>query len=162
MVQNCGPVINAVICIIQNNQDMQYKLEKPIHGTIRSEKYQCSIVWRNGKIIADEPIISGGKDTGPDPSTLLLSSLAACTLITLRMYIDHKGWNVPEIGVNVNLYQEKKDEEPVTFIDHDIILPATVNQIQKDRLIAVAKSCPISKILENKVQIQTSVNMSSV
>src|SRR5215468_980414 len=109
---------------------MKYRLEKPVHGSIGTEKYVCSIEWRNGKFIADEPENTGGKDTGPDPYTLLLSSLATCTLITLRMYIDRKGWNIPEIKVNVNLFQTKDGENATTFIDRDITLPAGIEPEQ--------------------------------
>ena len=87
---------------------MQYKLDKPVHGTIGTEKYQCSIEWRNGKFIADEPVTAGGKDTGPDPYTLLLSSLASCTLVTMRMYIDRKGWDISEIAVNEICIRKQK------------------------------------------------------
>ncbi len=137
---------------------MQYKLEQPILAKIGLEKYQCTIEWRNGRIIADESVATGGRDTGPNPGDLLLSSLASCTLITLRMYIDHKGWTIPEIAVKVNLYQETKDENLITFIDRDIVFPDLVDPVQMQRLIEVAQRCPISKILENKVQIQTTIN----
>jgi putative redox protein len=70
---------------------MKYLLEKPIVASIGIEKFKVSIEWRNGKIIADEPEEIGGKDLGPDPYTLLLASLASCTLSTLRIYIDRKG-----------------------------------------------------------------------
>ena len=90
---------------------MNYKFDKPIHSSIGLEKYQCTIEWRNGKFIADEPVSSGGKDLGPDPYTLLLSSLASCTLITLRMYIDRKGWDIPAISVQSNMYQNKSIQQ---------------------------------------------------
>lgn len=64
---------------------MQYKLENPIQGTIGTEKLQCTIEWHNGKFMADQPEMTGGKDTGLDPYALLLSSLASCTLVTMRM-----------------------------------------------------------------------------
>ncbi len=136
---------------------MIYKFEKPVHGTIGLEKYQCAIEWRNGKFISDEPQSSGGKDLGPDPHTLLLSSLASCTLVTLRMYIDRKGWNIPSISVNVNLYSEKKDDKIITVIDRDIIFSKETPEEQKTRLLEIAASCPISKILQNEVKVRTFV-----
>ena len=39
---------------------------------------------------ADEPIEVRGTDTGPNPYELLLSSLAACTCITVALYCRHK------------------------------------------------------------------------
>jgi putative redox protein len=136
---------------------MIYKFEKPIHGSIGLEKYQCTIEWRNGKFISDEPESSGGKDLGPDPHTLLLSSLASCTLATLRMYIDRKGWNIPSISVNVNMYSENKDDKITTVIDRDIIFSADTPEEQKTRLQEIASACPISKILQNDVKVRTFV-----
>lgn len=136
---------------------MKYKMEQPVHGIIGTTKYQCSIEWRNGKIIADEPVRSGGQDTGPDPYTLLLSSLASCTLITLRMYIDRKAWDIPSITVEANLYQETKDEKLTTIIDRDILFTSPVSDEQKLRLQEIAKHCPISKILENDIKVRTFV-----
>jgi putative redox protein len=137
--------------------DMQYKFDKPVHGSISMIKYQCTIKWRNGKFIADEPMASGGKDSGPDPFSLLLSSLVSCTLITLRMYIDRKGWNVPEISVNANLYQETKEGKTSTIIDRDILFISPVDEEQKTKLQEIAKHCPISKILENDIKVRTFV-----
>jgi putative redox protein len=134
---------------------MKYKFEKPVHGIIGNEKYQCTIEWRNGKFIADEPVTSGGKDSGPDPYTLLLSSLASCTLVTMRVFIDDKGWDIPQVAVKINYYQETKDEKAITIIDREIIFPGAVDEEQKLRLQAVAKHCPISKILENDIKINT-------
>ena len=110
-----------------NPQCMKYKFEKPIHGSIANTKYQCRIEWRNGSFIADEPENNGGKDEGPDPYTLLLSSLTSCTLITVRMYIDRKGWDINRIAVKTNLYQE------------------------------IASQCPVSKILEGNIKVRTYV-----
>lgn len=99
---------------------MQYKFQKPVHGTIGNSTYQCSIQWRNGKFIADEPVKSGGADTGPDPYTLLLSSLASCTLVTMQMYIDRKGWNIPEIAKHCPISKRLEGDTKVsTFIFKD-------------------------------------------
>ncbi|MGN6438345.1 MAG: (4Fe-4S)-binding protein [Agriterribacter sp.] len=135
---------------------MQYKLKQPITGTIGTEKYACKVQWRNGTFIADEPENIGGKDTGPDPHSLLLSSLAVCTLVTLRMYIDRKQWNVPEIMVKANMFQTKTGETVNYFIDRDIHFPgAELDTEQKNRLVEIAGNCPISKILEGNTKVRT-------
>jgi len=132
---------------------MQYKLENPIHGSIGKEKYVCTIEWRNGKFISDEPPSVGGNDTGPDPFSLLLSSLAACKLITLRMYIDRKGWEIERIAINANMYQEK-NEINTTIIDCDLLFISPVTEEQKLRLMEIAKNCPISKILQGDIKVR--------
>jgi putative redox protein len=134
---------------------MKYKLDKPVHAVIGTEKYQCSIEWRNGQFIADEPVSGGGKDLGPDPYTLLMSSVASCVLVTLRMYIDRKNWDIPSLKVNVNMYQEMVNNVQTTIIDRDLILNDNVPEDQKIKLQEIASHCPISKILEGDVKIRT-------
>jgi len=136
---------------------MEYKFQKPVQATIGMAKYQCEVEWRNGKFIADEPEKQGGKDIGPDPITLLLSSLATCTLVTLRMYIERKGWDIPEIKVSVNYFQAKETDKSNTFIDRDITFPPGVAVEQKDRLLEIAQHCPVSKLLEGNVTVRSYV-----
>ncbi|HEX5002609.1 MAG TPA: (4Fe-4S)-binding protein [Bacteroidia bacterium] len=131
---------------------MQYKFEQPLVGNIGNEHYRCTINWRNGTIVADEPEPAGGKDSGPDPHSLLLSSIVSCTLITLRMYIDRKGWKIDSISVKSNMFVETVNETLITTIDQDIDFGTSATQEQAKRLLEIAKHCPISKILENKIQ----------
>ncbi len=133
---------------------MKYKLEKPVQGSIAKEKYQCVIEWRNGKFIADDPPAIEGEDAGPDPYTLLLSSLASCKLITLRMYIDRKAWEIDKIAISANLYQETKGELTTTIIDCDILFLSPVSEEQKMKLLEIAKNCPVSKILQGDLKVR--------
>ena len=84
-------------------------LENDLIGSIGTINYQCTIVWRNGTLIMDEPTNIGGQDTGPDPYTTLLASLAGCTLSTLRMYINRKGWDISKIVVQLNMVQDTEN-----------------------------------------------------
>jgi putative redox protein len=135
---------------------MEYLLEKNVEGKIGTQKYLCTIKWRNGEFIMDEPESLEGKDLGPDPFTMLLSSLAGCTLSTLRMYIDRKGWNIPEIKISLNLYQENNPELE-TFITRDITFSEEVDETIKKRLLIIAEKCPVSKMLKNKISIPTTL-----
>lgn len=124
-------------------------IEKDIVGHIGTQKYLCTINWRNGQLIMDEPLSNEGKDLGSDPFSTLLASLAGCTLATLRMYIDRKGWDIPEITISLNATQESEGELETIF-SRQISFSKDIPNEQKERLLLIADKCPVSKILEEK------------
>ena len=133
---------------------MKNIIENPIKASIGIEKYKVAISWRNGLFYADEPVSSGGQDLAPDPYTLLLSALASCTLSTLRMYIDRKGWQISEIFIEVNMYQPTEGDFSTT-IERTIFFNTDITLEQKEKLLLIAKKCPVSKILEHKIELKT-------
>ena len=74
---------------------------------------------RTHQLQADEPPDNGGGDTGPSPYELLLSALAACTSLTLRMYADRKGWELGSIHIDARFSRDEcgleNIERTVTF-----------------------------------------------
>lgn len=133
---------------------MENLLDADLTGKIGLQKYLCTISWRKGTFWMDEPERIDGQDLGPDPYTALMASLAGCTLSTLRMYIDRKGWDIPEISVRLNMHQET-ETELITFVKREISFSEKTTAEQKERLLVIAQKCPVSKILENKVKINT-------
>ena len=133
---------------------MKNIFEKDVTGHIGTQKYLCTISWRNGQFVMDEPASIGGQDLGPDPYTALLASLASCTIATLRMYIDRKGWDIPEINIAVNAAQHQEGEFETIFSRH-ITFSNDVTTEQKEKLILIANKCPVSKILKGKITIKT-------
>lgn len=136
---------------------MKYILEKPIKGTIGIQKYKTAIHWRNGVIITDEPEKLGGKDLGPDPYTLLLSSLVGCTLATLRMYMNLKNLNIPEIEVEANMFFKIEKSAQVVYIERNIVFKDPPEMSIQQTLLRLAENCPISRILKADIKITTEV-----
>ncbi len=115
--------------------------------------YKTEIKSATNTIIADEPIDIGGKDLGFAPKELLSSALAACTLITLRMYADRKGWNLTDAKVEITF--DWDEEKSKSVINRKVALFGTLDDAQRERLLKVANGCPIHKILSNPIEIET-------
>ncbi len=125
-----------------------------IASSIKKELYKVEIKSPSGNIvIADEPIDKGGKDLGFSPKELLASGLAACTSATVKMYADRKGWDLEEVKLEIEL--ERDENENKTVISRKLILLGNLDETQRSRLLTVANSCPVHKILSNPIEINT-------
>lgn len=125
-----------------------------VSSSIRKELYKVVITSPTGNVvIADEPPAVGGQDLGFAPSELLAAALAACTSATLRMYADRKGWDLQEVKLEVNL--ERSETENKTAIDRKLELTGNLDETQRARLLQVANSCPVHKILSNPIALTT-------
>ena len=108
--------------------------------------------------LADEPLTAGGADKGPTPTELLLSSLGACTAITVRMYAASKSW--PLTGVEVRL--DLNPEGPAAAgggndIRRRLTLQGELSAAQRERLLDVANKCPIHRLLAGKLRIESAL-----
>ena len=121
---------------------------------IQKEQYRVNLQNGNHLLIADEPLIDGGTDAGPSPDVFLETALASCTAITLRMYANRKNWPVNAIEVNVSL--ERIDQE--THFTRIINIDGPIDAAQKERLLAIAHACPVSKTLLGKIGVKSLIN----
>jgi putative redox protein len=123
-----------------------------INARITKELYKIEIKSPSGNmIIADEPIDIGGKNLGFAPKELLASALAACTAATLRMYADHKKWDLQEVKLEITL--EQNETKTKTEIVRKLEFIGDLSAEQKTRLMGVANACPVHKILTNPIEI---------
>ena len=112
--------------------------------------YACTIRTGRHSLIADEPKSGGGADAGPSPFDLLLSSLGACTAITLRMYAERKSWPLAEIGVSLSYRWE--GEAP--RVERTIRLDGLDDE-QRRRCLEIADKTPVTRALKSGVTIET-------
>jgi len=124
-----------------------------VKAEIGTEHFSTNIRTNKNVLIADEPLINGGKESGFSPSELLAASLASCTAITLRMYADRKTWPLEKLEVDVDVSRD--EENNLSNIKRSIRFFGALDAEQKQRLLDIANKCPIHKILSNHINIQT-------
>lgn len=107
----------------------------------------------------DEPTSKGGQDTAPNPMQILLSALGACTTVTLQMYADHKGIKIEHVQVDLALNPNGDPEAGQNTIVRKITLKGDFNEDQHKRLLKVAESCPVHKLLTSNIQIQSELTV---
>ena len=132
----------------------------------REGKFTNQIFVGAHVVRADEPVASGGLDTGLSPYDLLCASLGACTSMTLRMYADLKG--IPLERVSVELQHAKihavdcaeceTKEGKIDRIERSIALEGNLDAQQRQKLLEIADKCPVHRTLHSEVLIKTGLS----
>jgi putative redox protein len=126
-------------------------------ATVTGERgYAQKISAAGHELTSDEPERRGGTNTGAPPFELLLSSLGACTAITLRMYSDRKQWALGKIDVKLRLLRE--GDGPLR-IERKIAVGETIDSEQQEKLLEIADKTPVTRALAPGVPIQTTFDV---
>ena len=122
-------------------------------ASIGTVNYATTIATGHHKFMADEGPELGGKDAGPAPYDLLTSALAACTVITLRMYADRKQWPITAVQADVR-YGREGDKQ---YIDRVLTIEGQVDDEQKKRMADIAERTPVTLTLKGGLAIKTTL-----
>ena len=135
--------------------------------TARSlQNLQVEIKASNHQLLADEPLNDGGEDKGPSPYDLLLSSLAACKVMTVHLYARRKQWPVETVTLTLNHEKisaadcddcETEGRGKVDIINCEISFAGDLDAEQIQRLAEIADRCPIHRTLISETKIRTAV-----
>lgn len=126
-----------------------------INAHLGQEKYKTTIHTATNTLIADEPLELEGQDLGFSPKELLASALGSCTIITLKIYANHKGWDLTDVKIDVTF--DWIAETSKSVFTRKIELIGDLTDEQKDRLLKIADKCPVHKVLTNPTEVETSL-----
>jgi len=112
-------------------------------------------------MIADEPASAGGTEAGPTPYDFLAAALGTCTSMTLRVVATKE--SIPLEGVEITVENDRMHAKDcadclntsgyihrftVTIKLIGILTPA-----QRERMLEVARRCPVHKTLTSEIRI---------
>jgi uncharacterized OsmC-like protein/pimeloyl-ACP methyl ester carboxylesterase len=114
-------------------------------------------------LAADEPIASGGTDTGPGPFDYLLAALGACTAMTIRLYAEREAWPLERVAVRLahekihaaDCAECETREGKIDRIERTLELDGALADEQRAKLLEIADKCPVHRTLTSEVSIRT-------
>jgi putative redox protein len=127
-------------------------------------KFTSHVVSGAHVMLGDEPERVGGDDAGPSPYDFLNAALGTCTVMTLRMYAERKGWDVGRLHCDVKHSRihgedcvdcETKPEGMVDIFERTLHLSDGLTAEQQEKLKEIADKCPVSKTLERSSKVRT-------
>lgn len=113
--------------------------------------YEARVTAGAHTFVVDEPSTAGGNDAGPNPESLLMASLGCCMAITLRMYANRKGWPLKEVNIGLRF---DRDKQMNARMEAEIELKGELTAEMHDRMMDIARRCPMHKALSGGVDIK--------
>lgn len=124
------------------------------NGTLGAENYLMEVKTTKHTVMVDEPESIGGSDQHPNPAQYVLSALASCTAITIKMYANNKGWDVGNINVDVKMKEVISSGKPIKSIVKTLQFENSLDKERIERLLTIGSRCPVSKLLEQPVNME--------
>lgn len=118
-------------------------LQAPWSGEVTSGKHQ---------LITDKPESFGGQDKGLAPYDLVCAGLISCTMITLRMYAEHKGIELGEFTVDADFKANKDGEE---WMERRLYFVDSLSDELQKKVLDICSKTPVTKTLLRSLKINT-------
>lgn len=122
-----------------------------VHAIQGAAPYRVDMVAAGHDLVADEPPSNGGLGVGPGPFDLVVAGLAACTMITLRMYAGRKGWD----GFDIDAKLHHRVEGGAHFIERQVGVRGVPDEAGLARLRDIVERTPVTLALKPGFTIST-------
>jgi len=124
--------------------------------TIAGRRYAAALSIDGHAMVIDADAADGGDALGPNPTRMLEGALAACGVITMRMYAERKGWPLESAEIEVKR-ADGEDAHAGRILEKTVRLNGPLDADQRARLAAIADRCPVQRLLTEGVQIVTKI-----
>jgi putative redox protein len=131
-------------------------------------RFQQVVEVGRHRLVADEPESSGGMGSGPSPYGFLAAALGACTSMTLQLYAERKGWQLPPYTVEVRHAKVHADDcvscadgrsGQIDQFERRITFETDPGPEVIEKITEIAAKCPVHRTLEARSGIVTKVEI---
>jgi putative redox protein len=118
------------------------------------EPWSGEVVSGKHQLITDKPESFGGQDKGLAPYDFVCSGLISCTMITLRMYAHHKGFDLGEFTVEADFNANKEGKE---WIERRLSFANALSEELHQKVLDICQKTPVTKTLLRSLEINTTI-----
>ena len=130
-----------------------------IHGSASAENngevYKTAATAGEFSFTMDEPVASGGTNAGPSPVDCLCMALAACKAITIRMYVNRKGWKLDKVNIKASFVKAEDMPSGINTFFCTVTVTGDLNEEERKRILHIAGICPIDRLLTKPSEVVT-------
>jgi len=132
-------------------------------------RFQQVVEVGRHRMVADEPESYGGMGSGPSPYGFLSAALGACTSMTLQLYAERKGLQLPPYTVEVRHAKVHADDcvscadgrsGQIDQFERRITFEADPGPEVTEKIAEIADKCPVHRTLKARSEIVTKVEIS--
>jgi putative redox protein len=129
-------------------------------------RFQQVVEAGRHRVLADESESYGGLDSGLSTYGFVAAGLGACTSMTLQLYAERKGWQLPPFTVEVRHAKVPAGEcvncgegrnGKVDRFERRITFETDPGPAVTDKIEEIADKCPVHRTLEARSHIVTKV-----
>ena len=120
---------------------------------VRSDGYATQVSMDGFAFTIDASKAEGGHDLGPNPTRVVEAALAACGVMTMKMYANRKGWALDDVQVSIEK-ATGEDAHAARILEKEITIGGDLDDAQRTRLAEFADKCPVHKMLAEEVVIR--------
>lgn len=99
------------------------------------------------RLVVDEGVAAGGRDSGPTPTELLAASLASCAAAHAESFLTRRG--LPTAGLGVSCHYRLSAEQPARVEGLDLTVTTSTELQPEDRLamLKAVEECVVGNTL---------------
>lgn len=105
------------------------------------------------KIMTDLPPDNGGRGRTFSPTDLFAAANASCVLSIMQKFAAREGINFIGSSIEIQKIMSENPRRVAKFI-LDVKLPKGITELQREKLLACVKACPVGRSLHPEIAVE--------
>ncbi|MDO8805247.1 MAG: OsmC family protein [Elusimicrobiota bacterium] len=105
------------------------------------------------KLLTDLPPDNGGKGRTFSPTDLAAASVASCVLTIMARLAQREGIKFEGAAIEIEKHMQESPRR-ISALTGVVKLPAGITPLQREKLMACVKACPVSRSLHPDIKLE--------